>query len=36
VGVEVNFFADATLDGNLLAGNPAPVASFDNSQVSRG
>jgi nitrous oxidase accessory protein NosD len=36
VGVEVNFFADATLDGNLLAGNPSPVASFDNSQVSRG
>jgi len=35
VGIEANFFADANLEKNVLVGNPAPVASFDQSQVTR-
>ena len=35
VGIEANFFADAELKDNILVGNPAPVASFDNSEVTR-
>jgi nitrous oxidase accessory protein NosD len=35
VGIEVNFFADAALDRNVLVGNPAPVATFDGSEVTR-
>ena len=35
VGIEVNFFADANLKQNVLVGNPAPVASFDGSEISR-
>jgi nitrous oxidase accessory protein NosD len=35
VGIEANFFAEADLYRNVLVGNPAPVASFDNSEISR-
>ena len=35
VGIEVNFYAVAELDRNVLVGNPRPVALFAQSRLSR-
>jgi nitrous oxidase accessory protein NosD len=35
VGIEANYFALAGLEQNTLVGNPRPIASFDNSRLTR-
>jgi hypothetical protein len=36
VGIESNFYADATLDHNVLVGNPDPTAVFANGLLEHG
>jgi hypothetical protein len=35
VGIEVNYYAFAFLDRNVLVGNPKPVSVLDNSRLAR-
>jgi nitrous oxidase accessory protein NosD len=35
IGIEADYYADATLDGNAVGENPVAVRAFDNSLVSR-
>ena len=35
VGIELNYYAFAFLDDNVLLGNPKRVSVFDNSRVAR-
>ena len=35
VGIELNYYAFAYLDRNVLVGNPKPVSIFDNSRITR-
>jgi hypothetical protein len=35
IGIVANFYAVARLKDNVLVGNPAPIASFSNSEFER-
>ena len=35
IGIELNYYAFAYLDRNVLVGNPKPVSVLDNSRTTR-